>query len=576
MGTTDNTAVQRATQNLQNKSLANAAASSGLSGSVGMGARNAPEDVMKVSTALTANGLMEAPHSHADNTLFKGIIGAQERMDSSLKRDGLVNPGGPTEQTFARLAGQGFVKPVPAHPATPDAPAQPATGNAALNAEIRAGNKQNAVAAAQARVKANLSDDNRSDFRKAQDRDRLDKAREDAERAQGRARHEEAVRRRRNLEQQAEVQRKATTAAEKQAAEAGKAVNAGLTKLVRQAGKAIDNAVRHAQQNADLPSRHPRVREAGLGQSGNPGLSSVDVDSGVRGNDKLVADRNVITLSDDAVAANRRTADALGKVRGVGDLPRFTSDAINTGGDKAVYEVADLIGQVRERDPEQAKELLETTLQNVAPAHRQSLADTVREITVTNTQDDESVSDMPPYALLAEDGTEPSEPEEPSNPSDPEEPTDPSEPKEPEEDPCEDLRAEIDNLKDKIQENSDEQTDTVSKIQQNEKDIKSLREQIASKVDTRDAIDSVGGVSYGRRVTPLVNLLGYAFRIDELNRGEDNQLLTNWENRINDLVQRNKELSAKLEQLREEKDALSKELEEAKGRLIACEDTRNK
>ncbi len=152
MGTTDNAAVQAATQNLQNKSLAksdvNSASSSGLSGSVGMGARNAPEDVMKVSSALAANGLMEAPQSHADSALYKSIIGGQERMDGALKRDGLVNPGGPTEQTFARIAGQGFVKPAPAHPATPAAPAQPATGNSVLNAELRADAKQNAVAAA--------------------------------------------------------------------------------------------------------------------------------------------------------------------------------------------------------------------------------------------------------------------------------------------------------------------------------------------------------------------------------------------------------------------------------------------
>ncbi len=106
-----------------------------------------------------------------------------------------------------------------------------------------------------------------------------------------------------------------------------------------------------------------------------------------------------MVLSDAAIAANRRTADALGRVRGVGDLPRFTVDAINTDGTKAVHEVADLIGQVHERSPDQAKELLETTMQNVAPAHRQSLADTVWEITKPNAQDDESVAGMPPYAL---------------------------------------------------------------------------------------------------------------------------------------------------------------------------------
>jgi|GEM_PF-822028 len=248
MGTTDNTAVQAATTSLQSnstaKSTAKAAtnsATSGLGGSVGMGAENAPDDVMKVSGALAANGLMDAPQSQADATLFKGIIGAQERMDGALKRDGLINPGGPTEQAFSRLAGQGFVKPAPAQPATP---ARPATGDAVLNAELRADAKQNAVAAAQARVKANLSDDNRSDYRKAQDRHRLDKAREDAERAQGRARHAQAEQRRRRTEQQAAAQQKAAVDARKQAVQARKAVSTGLTKIVNQAGKAIGNAVR--------------------------------------------------------------------------------------------------------------------------------------------------------------------------------------------------------------------------------------------------------------------------------------------------------------------------------------------
>lgn len=84
MGATDNAAVQAVTQNLQSKSTAKSdtkSATSGLSGAVGMGAENAPDDVMKVSGALAANGLMDAPQSHADSTLFKGMIGAQERMD---------------------------------------------------------------------------------------------------------------------------------------------------------------------------------------------------------------------------------------------------------------------------------------------------------------------------------------------------------------------------------------------------------------------------------------------------------------------------------------------------------------
>ena len=67
MGTTDNTAAEGAAASIKSQS---AKAASGLSGSVGIGGNNHPDDVFKVSSALTENGLMEAPQSHADNTLF--------------------------------------------------------------------------------------------------------------------------------------------------------------------------------------------------------------------------------------------------------------------------------------------------------------------------------------------------------------------------------------------------------------------------------------------------------------------------------------------------------------------------
>ena len=92
------------------------AKTSGLSGSVGIGGANAPEDIFQVSSALTSNGIMEAPQNTADSTLYSGIISAQEGMDSSLKRDGLIKPGGPTQQTYDRLSGQGFVKAPAPHP----------------------------------------------------------------------------------------------------------------------------------------------------------------------------------------------------------------------------------------------------------------------------------------------------------------------------------------------------------------------------------------------------------------------------------------------------------------------------
>ena len=129
MGSTENAAASTAAKVSSNADtgfgnnpggeFATTSAPSGLSGSVGIGGANAPGDVFQVSSALTNNGLMDAPQKIADNTLFSGIISAQENMDSSLKRDGLVNPDGPTQQTFTKLNNQGFVKapaPLPALP----------------------------------------------------------------------------------------------------------------------------------------------------------------------------------------------------------------------------------------------------------------------------------------------------------------------------------------------------------------------------------------------------------------------------------------------------------------------------
>lgn len=71
-------------------------------------------------------------------------------------------------------------------------------------------------------------------------------------------------------------------------------------------------------------------------------------------------------------ADNQRTADALGKIKGVGDLPRFTTDAINTHGDRAINEVADLHERVADRDPAQADELLRLTRDGITETRREA------------------------------------------------------------------------------------------------------------------------------------------------------------------------------------------------------------
>lgn len=273
MGTTENTAANAVADNLKSKSASRGTrnAVSGLRSSVGIGAENAPEDVMKVSSALAANGLMDTQQAHADSMLFKGIIGAQERMDSSLKRDGIVNPGGPTEQVFSRLAGQGFVKPAvdPGQEGTQASnTSQPATGDAVLNADLRARAKHDAVKAVEARIKANLSDDTRSDYRKAQDRDRLEKAREDADRADARARHEQAERTRRLQERRAAVAQQAANNARDDALENRQRAERTLNVLADRAGDVLESVLGEMTRHSDAD------RNPALSQTKAPDLAS--------------------------------------------------------------------------------------------------------------------------------------------------------------------------------------------------------------------------------------------------------------------------------------------------------------
>ncbi len=74
--------------------------------------------------------------------------------------------------------------------------------------------------------------------------------------------------------------------------------------------------------------------------------------------------------SDEIIQSNRRLADSLKKRAGVGDLPRFTSDAINTDSNKAIPEIIDLIEQVHANDPAQADELLARTRDGLSGDNR--------------------------------------------------------------------------------------------------------------------------------------------------------------------------------------------------------------
>jgi hypothetical protein len=146
---------------------------SGLTASVGLGGANRPDDVEAVSSTLHANGLFEdGPVRQPSSALFSGIIKAQEGMDANLKRDGLINPGGPTETTFSRMRDQGFVR----------------TAKSRVDGEI-----------------PEASPDAGSDVAKAVHRHNVEaRAEARAEAAEARARQEAAARQQRDLAKQAE------------------------------------------------------------------------------------------------------------------------------------------------------------------------------------------------------------------------------------------------------------------------------------------------------------------------------------------------------------------------------------
>ena len=323
MGTTDNAAANTVAKISSNAgtgfgnnpdgefATTPASSSPGLSGSVGIGGANAPGDVFQISSALTSNGLMEAPQENADSILYSGIISAQENMDSSLKRDGLVNPGGPTQQKFSRLAGQGFVKaPAPAAPPPlPEKPTsltQPATGDAAASAAITARTKQQAIKPAEAKSLEHMGDVTRTGFQQNQNVKRVQKAKADAQRETQRAQALEAKRREKDQQENLKNANQARSDTQKQSSQQA---NLLVQKLGQSIGQTLKSVLLQAPQN---PSPPPEGERQGEGVKITP------------------------QLSDDAIQSNQRLATALTRRAGVGDLPKFASDAINTDATKAI------------------------------------------------------------------------------------------------------------------------------------------------------------------------------------------------------------------------------------------------
>jgi lysozyme family protein len=72
-------------------------------------------------------------------------------------------------------------------------------------------------------------------------------------------------------------------------------------------------------------------------------------------------------------ASNQRTADHLRTIHGVGDIPRWTSDALETAGDKGVADVADLLEKVHKNNPDQARQLADETFQRLSESTQKRL-----------------------------------------------------------------------------------------------------------------------------------------------------------------------------------------------------------
>jgi hypothetical protein len=184
--------------------------------------------------------------------------------------------------------------------------------------------------------------------------------------------------------------RKANAAAADQAARAKQAVSSGLKNLASQAGAVLGQVLNDTPSSrlpvmttaeALNPSRHSR-------ESGNPALNTLGkMDPGLRRDDALRGDDRrrdgsgltdqdeavLPPLPDETISSNQRLATALSKRRGIGDLPRFTTDAINTDPSKAIPEIADLLRQVHASDPAQANDLFSQTMQGITPEHGQAL-----------------------------------------------------------------------------------------------------------------------------------------------------------------------------------------------------------
>ena len=106
-------------------------------------------------------------------------------------------------------------------------------------------------------------------------------------------------------------------------------------------------------------------------------------------------------LSAEAAASNERQVSALGRIRGVGDLPTYTADAAENYGDKGIDEVADLIHRTAQADPEQGMALLEQTVDRLSAAKAERL-----KATVASLEHDDGPGAIAPHGTQLSAGTD--------------------------------------------------------------------------------------------------------------------------------------------------------------------------
>lgn len=361
MGTTDNAAANSAVQNLQNKTT------SPLSGSVGFGGDNKSDDVLKVSQALVANGRLNRPTSEATDAFNSKIITAQQDMGNSLRPDGLVKPGGPTEQKFTHLVYGGMMK----APTVSTPKNRVAAGTRAGNAAVTAANKSADVNAARAKALQHAGDTTRTSFQQAQDVKRLNNAKADASAAKARAERQEIKSREKAQHDQIMAAQKAHQQAAKQAQTQPKQVKAFANTLAQNIGNLLQDRASpdRTQTIPVIPDliRDPSEKVEKLG----PGFPGPAREPGRRDDNKSGA--SIPPITDEVFAANRRSAQYLASRTDMDEFPRWEIEDITTQGASAIAKTADLIEQTHDLAPDQSKRLYEQVIIGINPDAQEKL-----------------------------------------------------------------------------------------------------------------------------------------------------------------------------------------------------------